>query len=385
MDNHPKGQYAYDLCFLRKQGIAYAELTGGDNRSRVIVVPAWQGRVLTSTAAGLTGRSFGWINRKFISSRICSDQFNVYGGEERLWLGPEGGQFSFYFKSPEKQDFADWKVPSLLDTEDFPVIARTERMIAFAKTGRLVNASGADFEFRLDRKVELLPDASIRRMAGLGGNEKVQYVGYTSENGLTNTGRTAWSYESGLPSLWLLSMLNLSSRTVVFIPYKENAGPAPVLNDDYFGKPGHDRLRMENGIIYFKIDGKKRSKIGLPFERSTPWCGSYDAINGVLTILSFSLPDDPAALYVNSKWGKQTDPYHGDVLNAYNDGPLDDGSVMGPFYEIESSSPGAPLSPGEKQVHTQRIAHFEGEKQALSRITEKLFGITVERLENIFS
>jgi hypothetical protein len=30
--------------------------------------------------------------------------------------------------------------------------------------------------------------------------------------------------------------------------------------------------------------------------------------------------------YVNSKWGQQDDPYKGDVVNSYNDGPVEDGS-----------------------------------------------------------
>jgi len=49
----------------------------------------------------------------------------------------------------------------------------------------------------------------------------------------------------------------------------------------------------------------------------------------------------------------------GDAVNSYNDGPVTDGSIMGPFYEIESSSPAANLSPGEKITHTQRIFHIK--------------------------
>ena len=44
--------------------------------------------------------------------------------------------------------------------------------------------------------------------------------------------------------------------------------------------------------------------------------------------------------YVNGQWGPQEDPFAGDVINSYNDGPVEDGSIMGPFYEIETSSPG---------------------------------------------
>ncbi len=36
---------------------------------------------------------FGWINRKLIASRKIQPHINVFGGEDRFWLGPEGGQF----------------------------------------------------------------------------------------------------------------------------------------------------------------------------------------------------------------------------------------------------------------------------------------------------
>ena len=70
--------------------------------------------------------------------------------------------------------------------------------------------------------------------------------------------------------------------------------------------------------------------------------------------------------YVNSKWEIQKDPFSGDAINAYNDGPVEDGTQMGPFYELESSSPAANLKPGEKLLHRQRIFHFEGSEKQLS-------------------
>lgn len=38
---------------------------------------------------------------------------------------------------------------------------------------------------------------------------------------------------------------------------------------------------------------------------------------------------------MNGQWGIQNDPYYGDVINAYNDGPVEDGSVMGPFMKLK--------------------------------------------------
>jgi hypothetical protein len=84
------------------------------------------------------------------------------------------------------------------------------------------------------------------------------------------------------------------------------------------------------------------------------------------------------------KVGNTKDPFSGDAINAYNDGPVEDGTQMGPFYELESSSPAANLKPGEKLLHRQRIFHFEGSEQQLSVITEKIFGISLNEVKEKF-
>jgi len=90
-----KGEYGYDLEFLKKH-LNPVELI--NNGSRLIILPEYQGRVMTSSSSGLKGFSYGWINYDLISSSTIQEHFNPYGGEERIWLGPEGGQFSLYFK-----------------------------------------------------------------------------------------------------------------------------------------------------------------------------------------------------------------------------------------------------------------------------------------------
>lgn len=106
------GTYAYDRAFFAERGIETLELTSEDGASRVLVIPAYQGRVMTSSAAGDTGDSYGWINYKFIEKGELNPQFNPVGGEERFWIGPEGGPNSFYFKKGDEQVYANWKVPA---------------------------------------------------------------------------------------------------------------------------------------------------------------------------------------------------------------------------------------------------------------------------------
>ena len=72
-------------------------------------------------------------------------------------------------------------------------------------------------------------------------------------------------------------------------------------------------------------------------------------------------------------------------MNAYNDGPLDDGSIMGPFLELESVSPAALLKPAQSLSHRHTVFHFSAEEDVLSAIAEKLLGVSIKEIKNAFS
>lgn len=381
----PRNTYADDVNFLKKNNIEIIELKNPGSSARVMVIPAYQGRIMTSSSDSRNGLSYGWINHKFIEAGQTDDQFNPVGGEERLWLGPEGGPFSIYFKEGDEQVYANWHVPKVLDTESFEIIDQNSESVLFSKKFKLNNASGTYIQGSLERQVNILQNGKVEELLDIKLPQRISWVAYETQNILKNMGDEAWTKESGALSIWLLSMFNTSEKSVVFIPYKEyrEENPGNVVNDEYFGKVPADRLKLKDGVIFFKTDGKKRSKIGIPPERVLPLCGSYDAENKVLTLLWHSSKGGDAE-YVNSKWGPQVDPFSGDVVNSYNDGPLEDGSIMGPFYEIESSSPAAFLKPGEKIKHIQRIYHFEGGEEDLNVITQSLFGLTIDQISSAF-
>lgn len=376
------GSYAYDAQFLKDNGIEYTELVSADGNSKVMVVPAWQGRVMTTSASGDEGDSYGWINYRFIREGKVSPQFNPVGGEERFWLGPEGGPFSLYFKPGQEQVYDNWLVPTVIDTEAFEIKSQTDSNIHFVKSTRVANASGTVFDMNIDRIVSLMNADEVAADFDIRISPDMKIVAYKSDNKITNTGHKAWSKEGGLVSVWMLGCFNPTPTTTVFIPYKQDA-EGTIVNDEYFGKIPADRLVKEDGIIYFKIDGKYRSKLGLPASRATNLCGSYDSSKGVLTILWCTLPETPS-VYVNGQWGSQDDPFAGDVINSYNDGPVEDGSIMGPFYEIETSSPGAELEPGASLVHTQKVIHIQGNDEQLAPIVKNLFGADLNVIKTKF-
>ncbi len=386
MKNQPSpGSYAYDLHFLSKYNIGFRELRDKESDASLIVVPDWQGRVMTSTDNRMSGESYGWLNYKFIESGEMNQHFNPFGGEERIWLGPEGGPFSIYFDEGDKQVIENWRVPKQLDTEAYKIVDTSENSIHFNKAFRLRNASGYPFDIMLDRKLQIFSRKMAEKSLGFTLDDSLSLVSYQSQNILTNNGDSTWNDETGALSIWILCMFTPSEEGVVFIPFREGDEKelGSLVNDVYFGKVPDDRLVIDNGVIYFQTDGKYRSKIGVSPKRALNYCGSYDPVKQKHTILWYSSLDRSKS-YVNSVWGEQEDPFDGDAVNAYNDGPLEDGSIFGPFYEIESSSPAAFLAPGEKMEHIQRIFHISGDEEKLNEITNKLFGISIEKIKNVF-
>jgi hypothetical protein len=56
-----------DMAFLQKHTDVVI-LMDPSGQGRVAVLPKMQGRVMTSTAAGPNGYSFGWINRELVAA-----------------------------------------------------------------------------------------------------------------------------------------------------------------------------------------------------------------------------------------------------------------------------------------------------------------------------
>lgn len=380
----PVSPFDDDVSFLKKYSDVI-ELRDANGRSRIAVMPGLQARVMTSTAGPPENLSYGWINRALFESGDTSVHMNAFGGEERLWLGPEGGQFSIFFEKDSAFTFENWRTPRLIDLDAYEVVSQSSGSAAFAKSATLTNYSGTVFNIRIEREVKVLTRQDAFQLLGASDSPVIS-VAYQTVNRLVNTGTSQWNKQSGLLSIWLLGMFNPSPGVTMVIPYME--GPVqllgPMVNDEYFGKVPPERLKVSNGVIFFRGDGEYRSKIGLSPARAKDVMGSYDPASRTLTIVKYTAGkagDD----YVNSKWEIQNQPYRGDVVNAYNDGPPSPGAKpMGPFYELESSSPAKELNPNEGIEHVQTTFHFQGEEKDLDSLTTKVLGASLAEIKAAF-
>jgi Family of unknown function (DUF6786) len=372
------GTFADDLTFLQDYTKVIV-LSSADGRAQIAVAPGFQGRVMTSTADGPGGASFGYIHRPVIAERSRQPHMTVLGGEDRFWLGPEGGQYALYFRPGTTFETANWQVPLPIDWGEWPVVAQTSREVSLAQPIALTNYAGTQFELRVDRTIRLLDPHAVVAELGVTPDPAVRVVAYESDNRITNTGAEPWRRETGLVSIWILGMYPPARRTTVVIPFQKGSETerGPVVNDAYFGAQPPDRLKVGEQAIFFRGDGRHRGKIGVSKARTRDVAASYDPENRVLTIVRFTVPAGPQP-YVNSMWAVQKDPYAGDVINSYNDGPLGPGQPpLGPFYEIESSSPGAALAPDATMRHVHRTLHLQGTEVQLDPIARSVLGVSL--------
>lgn len=387
-EDSQKGTFGYEVNFL-KQYTNVVVLSGPDSLGMVLITPTMQGRVMTSTTKGLTGKSLGWINNELIASGKTKPHMTPYGGEDRFWIGPEGGQYSVFIKPETKFVFKNWYVPEAFNTESWKLIAQSDSQVQVKKHMILTNYSGFKFDVGVKRTINLLDTSDIKQQLNVQIPEGVNTVVFETVNKMTNTGDTAWTKETGAISIWILSQFAPAPGVTVAIPFKQGSKDklGQIVTTAYFGKISKKRLQIdkENGLIYFKMDGEKRRKLGLSPERAKGVAGSYDPTNHVLTIMQYSHPENnDTTAYMNQLWKHQEHPYDGNVLFAYNDGPLKNGSQLGPFYELESASPAAFLSPGESITHVHRIYHFSGDEQKLSKISQEVLGVSIKQIKSAF-
>ncbi len=368
--------FADDLRFLKQHdAVQVLRAPGG---ARVALSAAYQGRVMTSAVAP-EGRSLGWINRDFIEAGETGTPFDNYGGEDRFWLGPEGGQYGLYFAPGSEFTFSNWQVPAALNEGAWTIQAQSDTSVTFTQAMRPTNYSGTTFRIEVERTVRLLSAEEAAQHFGAAVPEEAQWVGFETVNRVTNTGDGGWTKEEGLPSVWILGMYEPFGTTYVVIPFEGEASEG-VVNDAYFGAVPEDRLAVREGYVLFKCDGEDRGKIGLGPAHARPVLGSYNAEAGLMTLVHYNQPPD-ATDYVNSMWEVQDAPYGGDVINSYNDGPPEPGvPPLGGFYEMETSSPALALAPGESYTHAQRTLHLVGERAVLEPLAQAALGVSLSTI-----
>ena len=222
---------------------------------------------MTSSFAGDGGASLGWINYDFITAGKHDPAFNNYGGEDRFWLGPEGGQYALWFKLEEKQIVKNWFTPSALNTGAFRVVSHDATRCRLARRVRVTNASKYTFDLDVERKARLLDLKQFEASFGAKAADEVRqkqapshpipYVGFETINTAKNIGPLAWEMTSGMVSIWTLGQFPSGDQTVIIVPYKPGSDKelGQVVQSDYFGPVPDDRLKITPSAVLFRAMG----------------------------------------------------------------------------------------------------------------------------------
>lgn len=367
------GSYAEEVQTLA-QHCELIELQSGT--ARVAVSPSLQGKVLTSCTDPMK-KGFGWLNHALIQSGKVQPHIQAYGGEDRLWLGPEAGQYGIFFKPGVPFTFSNWQTPAPIDTQAFDLTHHTTTSAVLKKVCSVRNYQNTVFEIEIEREISVLSNQQIQTQLGLQDFSGINTVGFYSENKLYNRSAEPWKTKSGLLNIWILGMFISSPKTYAIVPVTANGG----LTTDYFPTDLTNRLWEKQNHVVLKVDGRKKTKIGIAPTVDKAIVGSFDRENNRLTLVTYSTPKED--LFLNTEWKIQDEPYVGDVINIYNDGPNEDGTLLGPYFELETNSSTKPLKKDEFLTHRHTTVHFEGNFEQLNAISKACLYFDLQDLSSL--
>lgn len=384
----PLPKYADDVALLRKH-TDVIELHSADEPGVVAVCPKWQGRVMTSTFGVDYGPSLGWVNRPFIEAGKPDKVFNNYGGAERFWLSPEAGQFALFFEQGKPQELKNWYTPVEMNETAFSAERGNDATVMLKAGMRLTNYAGSKLDLEIKREIQYAGRERFKRCFGEAALDLLrdgggQLVGFTSHNTVTNRG-TALTKAGGLISIWTLGQFQPGPENVIVVPHR--TGPASQLGEvvttRYFGEIPPERLRPLGNALLFRGDGQYRSKIGVSSLRTKSLAAAMNFESEVLTVVSFDGPRDPHAdVYLNNLWDlPQKEPYKGDAVNSYNDGPTSPGEAsLGGFFELETLSAARELKTGEGLQHVNTTFHIKANFAVLDQLAKEILGVSLDQM-----
>ncbi len=331
------------------------------------------------------GASLGFVHRAFIEAGKTGTQFDNFGGEDRFWLGPEGGQFGLYFPPGAPFEIASWQVPHELQEGEWAITQRDAVHVTFTRRMHLTSWSGTALDVTVERTVRVLGAGDVGARFGVAPSDGTRWVAFESDNRITNAGSAAWTRDVGLPSIWILGMYSLHGFRRARRRAIRSRGPRADRERRVL-RQGRRPIASSSTATR---DGSRSGPMATTGARSasarrareTSRVALHSASARLLTLVHYKNPTSAPDGYVNSLWAKQADPYGGDVVNAYNDGPTEPGKPsLGGFYELETSSPAAALAPGQSIEHVHTTLHVTGDTAALDALARRVLGMPLARL-----
>ncbi len=357
-------------------------LSGRGTPGAVLIAPSLVGRVLCSTFNCAKGTANGWINELAIRRGKTDPVFNNFGGEERIWFAPEGGPFGLMFGRKESK-FANYCVQPGMSTVEYQVSDECSVSVLLEADFALQSAVGTVFNIHVQRRISAFE--SCPYAMEIGG--RMEIVGFQTENTVTNTG-AEWERSGGTVALWCLGQFLEHPHLCVIVPVYSVADPeaSPATVDDYFkdfciGGNFPSNRRVDYGkFVLLNADGAVRGKVGIKRDRATGRLGSYNPDDRHLIIVDHDFY--PGLDYAAGYWRQYDDPFDGDALSVYIDGPEQVGGSLGVSYELETMSPALFLGPNQSFIYRNRTFHLRSDDASVvEQVCRQSLGVPLDQLE----
>jgi hypothetical protein len=381
------------LALLARSGQEAVVLTGRDPNRVVVVAPGLVGRVLCTGFDGVNGSTTSWIDeeqfRKGFTRPLPGASWANFGGEERIWFGPEGGPFGNFFPPGVEQKHANYLVQEAMNSLAYRVIDRAEvrAAVTFTAPVHLVNYQGTAIDLEVTRRVEVLDSCPF----ALDFGDKLETVGFQSQTWVKNTGARPLTRQTSAVCVWTLGIHPSNEHTVVVLPF--HASPREQLGEplltQYFktgtvdfshvlpGRGPDDYWAVKERYALIKASGRVQTKLEMGPRRTLGRMASVDVADGTLTAVEFqTYPelDYPAPFWLPFAG----DPFQGSALSVFVLGSWHD---VEPFHELECFSPALFLQPGQEYCHTSRTWHLRGDRAALAAVCARSFFADPKTLE----
>jgi hypothetical protein len=370
---------------LRQSGVDPVILHDKDHRKQVILAPGLVGRVMGTSMDGDKGRVAAWINDNQIRKGF-TENWNNFGGAERIWFVPEGGKFGLHFPPGVDQAWKNIRSPPAINKLHYQILGKPAhgRSVRFSAPVGLSSYHGRRIELEITRRVEILEDCPYT----LGQGDHVDFVGFESRTQARNTGAEPLDRSATPVGLWILGMFKCEEHTVLMLPFHtglQSELGEPVTRE-YFryvcrdGKMNQDYWQLNDGCVLVKANGNIGTKIEMFKRRSLGRMASLNLETYELVIVDFNLV--PEMDYIASFFHPYSgDPYDGGVMSIYvNEGEI--GNPQRPaFYELESCSPILELGPDETYNHESRTWRIQGKPEIIQRICKKYFNVGLAELK----
>ena len=344
---------------------------------------------MTSTAGGdARARASAGSGARRSSSRARQPHMNVFGGEDRFWLGPEGGQFSLYFKKGDPFDLAHWQVPEGFDWGAWDVASQSPTAVQFRKRLSLRNYAGTPFEIDVDRTVRLLDRRRDRDAPrDCTRRQRVRSVAFESSNTVTNAGsaRMAAGVGAGVDrGFWGCST-------------RRRRPPSPSLRQGPEATLGPDRQRRLLRQGPGRSPGRQAAGDLLPRrwavpQQDRPLAGPGAA--GRRQLRRGRSRADARAVHAAGRRRPLRQLDVGDSAGSRTRATSSTATTtarrpraqppLGPFYELETSSPALSLAPGERYTHVHRTFHLAGPEADLDAVARATLKIPLAEIAGAF-